>query len=212
MAKHPLDGLYLVTDTTLCRKKGIEQVVLAALNGGVRIVQYRDKTDDHERRKHEASALAGICSDFDAVFLVNDDVELAAEASADGVHLGKADTSIETARNTLGDRAVIGVSCYNEFSRAQSAQRAAADYVAFGSVFPSPTKPYAPRAPLDIFEQARAQLDIPVCAIGGIDSGNIAEVAAAGAHMFAVVSALLDATDITGKARELNAHIAAARG
>ena len=212
MARKRLDGLYLVADTAFCRERDLEQAVQAALQGGVRIVQYRDKSTDHERRQREAAALATVCAKHDAVFLVNDDVALAAESGADGVHLGKDDADVADARERLGPGAIIGASCYNEFSRAEAAGKAGADYVAFGSVFPSPVKPEAPRAPLDLFEQARAELDIPVCAIGGINATNIAEVAAAGAHMFAVISALLDAPDITGAAQDLNAHINAVRG
>ncbi|MDX1442495.1 MAG: thiamine phosphate synthase [Gammaproteobacteria bacterium] len=212
MARPPLDGIYLVTDTALCAKRGIEPTVHAALKGGVRVVQYRDKTNDEARRRKEAAALARICQEHGATFLVNDDIALAAESGADGVHVGKDDAALETARERLGPGAIIGVSCYNEFSRAEAAARAGADYIAFGSVFPSPTKPDAPRAPLALFEQARAQLDIPVCAIGGIDQRNIQQVAASGAHLFAVITALLDADDITAAAARLNERIALARG
>lgn len=211
MDRKPLDGLYLVTDTALCRERGIEQAVHEALQGGVRVVQYRDKTDDHERRQREAEALATICARHDAIFLVNDDVALAASTGADGVHLGRDDAGIETARHTLGPGAIIGASCYNEFSRAVAAERAGADYVAFGSVFPSPTKPEAPRAPFALFEQARAELDIPICAIGGITEHNIHEIAATGAHLFAVITALLEADDITATAAGMNQRIATVR-
>lgn len=212
MARPPLDGIYLVTDTDLCAERGIEQSVSAALEGGVRMVQYRDKTEDSRRRRREAGALARICKEHGAIFLVNDDIALAAECGADGVHVGKDDATLEATRQQLGPDAIVGVSCYNEFSRAERAASAGADYVAFGSVFPSPTKPDAPHAPLTLIEQARAQLNIPVCAIGGIDQRNIQEIAASGAHLFAVITALLAADDITAAAKHLNESISRARG
>lgn len=209
--KPPLDGLYLLTDAELCRESGMLHSVAAALRGGVRLVQYRDKSDDHERRWEEARALVELCHEADARLIVNDDVELALEVAADGVHLGQDDEYLARAREKLGDDAIIGVSCYNTFSRAVAAERNGANYVAFGSVFTSPIKPDAPRAPLHLLQQAREELDIPVCAIGGINADNIGKVAATGVHLFAVISALLAARNPEDTARDLLRRVSVAR-
>lgn len=209
--KPPLDGLYLLTDAELCRESGMLHSVAAALRGGVRLVQYRDKSDDQERRQEEARALVELCHETGARLIVNDDIELAASVAADGVHLGKDDADITQARQRLGNDAIIGVSCYNEFSRAVEAERKGANYVAFGSVFTSPIKPDASRAPLHLLQQARDELDIPVCAIGGINADNIGKVAATGAHLFAVISALLGTSNPEDAARDLRRRISVAR-
>lgn len=199
-----LSGLYVVTDRAHCMHHGLEASVAAALAGGARLVQYRDKTEDHGRRLDEASRLATLCKAGSAVFIVNDDVRLARTIAAHGVHLGGDDMDIRDARALLGDNAIIGISCYNDFSRARAAAMAGADYIAFGSVFPSATKPDAPRAPLELFARARDEIGLPACAIGGIDRRNIGEVAAAGASMAAVVSAVFAADDITAATRDLD--------
>lgn len=195
-----LRGLYIITDT----KPGlpIEKKVEAALNGGARLVQYRDKSGDTARRLREARELAALCRRTGARLIINDDVALARAVNADGVHLGRDDGDIGAARNALGESAIIGVSCYNDFERAEQAHALGASYVAFGSVFPSPTKPDAVRAPLELFRHAR-QLNIPTCAIGGIDSGNIRQVRDAGADMAAVISAVFDADDVETATRKL---------
>lgn len=211
MTTSPLDGLYLVTDAELCRDRGIVAMVAAALEGGVSVLQYRDKDTDRTRRLREATELAALCRRHAAVFLVNDDIELAAAAGADGVHLGKDDAGLALARESLGEHAIIGVSCYNEITRARDAAAAGADYVAFGSMFASAVKPSAPRADLALVTQAKRELDLPVCTIGGIDAGNIASLATAGADMFAVITALLGSDDPRAAASELVATIRDAR-
>ena len=204
-----LHGLYVITDEELCSPTGIVTSVAAAIKGGARIFQYRDKSMDHERRLREARALVDLCTAHDAILLVNDDVSLAREAKAHGVHLGSDDEPIRTAREKLGAHAIIGVSCYNDFSLAEEAVNAGANYIAFGSVFPSPTKPHAVHASLDLFHRAKRELRIPACAIGGINRDNIASVASAGAAMAAVVSALFASSNITEATRELGAAFAA---
>ncbi|MEJ2655425.1 MAG: thiamine phosphate synthase, partial [Acidihalobacter sp.] len=128
-----------------------------------------------------------LCHEHSAGLIVNDDVELAAASGADGAHVGREDTDLESARARLGAQAVIGVSCYNRLELAKDAAARGADYVAFGSVFPSPTKPEAARADLDLLREARARLALPICAIGGIDATNAAVVAATGVDMLAVI-------------------------
>lgn len=198
-----LHGLYVVTDRELCGRKGIVASVEAALQGGARIIQYRDKSFDSERRLREARELAALCMRHDALLFVNDDVELAHATGAHGVHLGRDDADIAEARAQLGNDALIGYSCYDDFSRAQHAAGAGADYVAFGSVFPSRIKPDAVRAPLTLFSRAHNELGLPTCAIGGIDTGNVRDVVVAGASMTAVISAVFAADDIAAATAEL---------
>lgn len=193
----------MITDRELCAARGLLPSVAAALEGGARLVQYRDKSSDSDRRLREASELAALCRDHDALLLVNDDVQLAKACGAHGVHLGRNDASIEKARELLGAGAVIGYSCYNDFSRAQHGAQAGADYLAFGSAFPSRVKPDAVRAPLELFAQARATPGIPTCAIGGINADNIRTVVAAGANMAAVISAVFAADNIRSATAEL---------
>lgn len=202
--KHELHGLYVITDEALCASRGIETCVQAALDGGARIVQYRDKSDDHARRLRETTALRKLCESRRAVFIVNDDVALARASGAHGVHIGREDSDIHSARDLLGPEAIIGVSCYDDFARARRAANAGASYVAFGSVFPSAIKPDARRAPLELFDRARRELAVPACAIGGIDAWNIAQLARAGAAMVAVISAVFAADDIERQSRLLS--------
>jgi thiamine-phosphate pyrophosphorylase len=197
-------GLYAITPTGQHGER-LVTLVRAALLGGAAIVQYRDKSDDAARRGRDARSLAALCRERGARFIVNDDAHLAQEVGADGVHLGRNDGGLDpvalaAARQLLGGR-TIGVSCYNDLALARMAVAAGADYVAFGSVFPSSTKPSAVRAPLELFSQAR-HLGVPLVAIGGITSQNAVQVLAAGADCTAVVSDLFDAPDVAARARE----------
>ncbi|HEY5718860.1 MAG TPA: thiamine phosphate synthase, partial [Gammaproteobacteria bacterium] len=144
----PLRGLYAITDGR--HGDALLDPVDAVLRGGAVLVQYRDKSGDRPRRRAEATALLALCRRHRARLLINDDVELAAAVGADGVHLGRDDGSLAAARERLGPGALIGVSCYADPARARDAARAGADYLAFGSVHPSPTKPHAVRAPLEL--------------------------------------------------------------
>ncbi len=206
---HAIQGLYAVTDARWPRPVALESAVHQALQGGVRIIQYRDKSNDHERREREAAALVRLCQAANACLIVNDDVALARRVGADGVHLGGQDQAVAEARKQLGEHAIIGASCYNDLARAKAVLKAGADYLAFGSIYPSSTKPHAPRAPLSIFAEARALTDRPLVAIGGIQVDNIAAVIAAGADAVAVVDALFGHEAIQTQAQAL---IAAANG
>ena len=198
-----LAGLYALTpdlaDTAaLAARTGL------ALSGGASAIQYRNKAASGELKLQQAVALRALCSARGALFIVNDDVELAHAVGADGVHLGRDDASIAAARARLGDAAIIGVSCYDEFERAQAAIAAGGDYVAFGSYYPSRVKPAAARPPFRLITEAKARWPhIGVVAIGGITAANAAPLIAAGADAVAVISALYDAPDIALAAREL---------
>ena len=199
-----LRGLYALTpgldDTTLLLAK-----VAAALEGGATAVQYRNKDAAASLRQAQALALARLHAARGALYLVNDDPALAASVGADGVHLGEDDASIMSARELLGPDRIIGVSCYNDFERARAAVEAGADYVAFGTFFPSSTKPAARRADLALLQRAQS-LGVPVVAIGGIDADNARLLIDAGADAVAVVSAVFmheDSADVRAAAEAI---------
>lgn len=206
MVSAALNGLYVLTDERLGPR--LEPVAAAALAGGARLIQYRDKRSDAARRRREALALRRLTRAHGALLIVNDDPVLAAEIEADGVHLGRDDPDIGGARRLLGPDAVIGVSCYASLARARTAVAAGAGYVAFGSVFPSPTKPDAAHAPLELFASAKRELAVPLCAIGGITPDNAAVVVAAGADLLAVASAVVFAAEVEAAARRLTEILA----
>ena len=188
-------GLYAITDPTLTPPPRMPDEVRAALTGGAVMIQYRDKQSRPVERRVLAGALLRLCREARVPLIINDDLALAAELGADGVHLGRDDGDIEEARALLGPRVLIGVSCYNEFARAEAAARAGADYVAFGRFFPSRTKPEARQADVSLLQRARRELSIPVAAIGGIDATNGAELIAAGADLLAVVDGVFGRGD-----------------
>ncbi len=190
-------GLYAVTDGP---RPDLVQVVSDALTGGASVLQYRDDTEDTERRQREAAALRDLCRSFGITFLVDNDFELAHAVGAHGVHLSKDDVDIHAARALLGPDAIIGVSCYDSLQRARDAVRDGAGYVSFGAFFPSITKPLAPRAPRDLLWQS-ADLGVPRVAIGGITPDNGRSLVEAGADFLAVVSAVFAASDIRAAAR-----------
>ena len=186
-----LRGLYAITPDGLPEATLLAKAE-AALAGGAAVLQLRDKSDDAARRLRLAQALAALCRRFAARFIVNDDLPLALAVGADGLHLGVDDGDLLAARRALPPGAILGASCYADIDLARRAVAAGADYVAFGAVHPSSTKPLAVRAPLSLLGRARAELGVPVCAIGGITLANAAEIVAAGADLIAVVSDLFD--------------------
>jgi thiamine-phosphate pyrophosphorylase len=194
-------GLYAVTpdepDTgDLVRK------VRMALAGGARVVQYRNKTGDAALRREQGAALLPLCRAARIPLIVNDDLALAESLDADGVHLGRDDIAIAAARARLGKSKLLGASCYDRLDLAFTAREASADYVAFGSAFPSTTKPWAVRAPLSLFREAKTRLACPIVAIGGITLDNARTLIDAGADSVAVISALFEASNVEHRARE----------
>lgn len=170
------------------------EAVKLALEGGARLVQYRDKSGAQRRRRREAAALLELCGKYGVPLIVNDDASLAARIGAGGVHLGRDDAPVREARALLGPAAIVGASCYNRLELARKAARAGADYVAFGSFFASPTKPGAVRAEASLLAKARG-IGPSLCAIGGITPENGAGLVAAGADLLAVVSGVFDDPD-----------------
>lgn len=170
----------------------------------MKILQYRNKTLDFEQQLLQARALKESCHRHAALFIINDDLQLAQAVDADGVHLGQEDAAIDEARRKLGESAIIGCSCYNQLERAILAQNQGADYIAFGRFYASLTKPQAKQASPGILGQARSQLDIPVCAIGGINVDNASVLIEQGADMIAVIHDLFSADDIQQRARQFS--------
>ena len=193
-----LRGLYAITPDIADRRR-LRELVGQALEGGIAALQYRCKSLPSSQRLEEAAALAALCRARGARFIVNDDPGIAVAANADGAHVGKDDGELAAARATLAGR-VLGVSCYDSLEAARLAVAARADYIAFGSVFPSPTKPAALRAPLALFAQAK-RLGVPLVAIGGITLENAPQLIAAGADAVAVISDLFDAPDVRARAQ-----------
>lgn len=189
-----LTGVYAVTPDLPTTSLLVARVE-AALAGGARAIQYRNKTADGALQAAQAAALARVAQARGALCIVNDDAALAASVGADGVHLGEDDGDVAEARARVGADALIGVSCYNDFARAEAALAAGADYVAFGSFYPSSVKPGARRAGLELLHRARP-LGVPVVAIGGINASNAGELKGAGADAIAVISAIFDAGDL----------------
>lgn len=199
MTRHAISGLYAITPQ--CADTGVLlDKVERALQGGARLVQYRDKSGDVALRFEQASELLALCRRFSVPLIVNDDLRLADLSGADGVHLGRGDGSLRAARLLLGPGKIIGVSCYNGLQLARAAQADGADYAAFGSFFPSATKPQAVAAPLDLLHEARRELTLPLVAIGGITPDNAGQLLAAGAAALAVISAVFDAPDVRAAA------------
>lgn len=197
-------GLYLVTpdqnDTA-----HLLALTEAALRGGAVCVQYRHKTAGEVLRQEQARALRQLTREHDAALIINDDAALARLVEADGVHLGRDDGDIAALRAVLGEQFLIGASCYNDFERARRAAQAGASYVAFGAMFPSPTKPEAVAAPLELVYRARAELPVPVACIGGITVDNAPLLVAAGADWLAVITDIYAARDPQAQAARFTA-------
>lgn len=187
-----LRGLYAITDSKLLADGRLLPYAEAALAGGARLLQYRDKSDDDRRRLREAQALRDLCERHGAQLIINDDAELAARLGA-GLHLGQDDGSLSVARALLGPRAIIGATCRARLELAEEAVAQGASYVAFGRFFDSNTKPGAPAATPAMLEQARQRFSLPIVVIGGVTLDNAPDLIARGASLVAVVHALFAA-------------------
>ncbi|MGB8516738.1 MAG: thiamine phosphate synthase [Gallionella sp.] len=198
-----IKGLYAITpdelDTAALLRKA-----RPTLQGGARILQYRNKLADAKLRLIQAAKLRELTSEFGTIFIVNDDVQLAQQVDANGVHLGGEDGSVAAARKLLGVNKLIGVSCYNRLELARQAAKDGADYVAFGAFFASSVKPEAVVASVELLQQARREIALPIVAIGGITLENGARLLAAGADALAVISAVFSAHDIEQTARQFS--------
>ena len=195
MMSHAVHGLYAITpdiaDTALLLKK-----VEAALQGGINLLQYRNKAANHKLQTQQARAILPLCRQYNVPLIINDSVKLCLTLDADGVHLGADDGKLAEVRARIGKDKILGASCYNRFDLALSAQQAGASYVAFGACFASQTKPNAPVAALNLFTRAKKELKIPSVAIGGITLENAPQVITAGAGAIAVINAIFGANDV----------------
>ena len=196
-----IQGLYAITPDTADTKLLMAKVE-AVLQGGINILQYRNKLAGYTLQTQQARALLPLCRQYHVPLIINDSVKLCLALDADGVHLGADDGNLAEVRAALGADKILGASCYNRFDLALHAQQAGADYVAFGACFASSTKPNAPVADLALFSQARVQLNVPSVAIGGITTENANQVIQAGANAIAVINALFAAEDIKDKAQQ----------
>jgi thiamine-phosphate pyrophosphorylase len=188
-------GIYAIT---LNSPINLDQIKKTIIQHNVSILQYRNKrnptysTANNDLKLIEATQLRQLCLQYHTLFIINDDINLAQKVGADGIHLGKNDGSIKAARQQLGDKSIIGVSCYNDINLANTAQQQGANYVAFGALFASNTKPHAPHCSLDIITKAKQILNIPIVGIGGIDFNNQQQVFDAGCDAVAMISALFE--------------------
>jgi thiamine-phosphate pyrophosphorylase len=200
--------LYAITDDQLLAGRFLSYVQ-AALEGGVTLLQYRDKRHDEARRLREASELLKLCERYKTRLIINDDAELAARLGV-GVHLGQTDGSLPDARALLGHQAIVGATCHGKLELAERAKAEGASYVAFGRFFPSHTKPDAPPVPLELLSKVRARVNLPIAVIGGITVDNAPSLVEHGADLLAVVHGLFGAqtpAEVTRRARAFNAML-----
>lgn len=198
-----LRGLYAITDSQLLADGRLLPYVEAALKGGAKLLQYRDKSEDAARRLRQAEALRELCLRHGAQLIINDDAELAARLGV-GLHLGQEDGSLAAARALLGRDAIIGATCHARLELAEQARQEGASYIAFGRFFDSQTKPGAPAATPELLEQARARFRLPIVAIGGVTLDNAPALINRGASMVAVIHALFaaeNAAEVERRAR-----------
>lgn len=201
-----LQGLYAITDSALLADGRLLPYCEAALRGGARVLQYRDKSGDHAQRLDEAQALQQLCQQYQARLIINDDMHLAAQLGAD-LHLGQGDGNLLQARELLGSDAIIGSTCHAQFELAESAVAQQADYIAFGRFYDSHTKPGSVLATPQLLTQAQS-LKCPIVAIGGITLENSGTLLEHGAHMLAVIHALFaadSAAEVEQRARAFSA-------
>lgn len=207
----PAYGLYAITDALHTPEARLYEMAAKAIEGGAVMIQYRNKNADAAQREREAHLLSDVCSAHSVPLIINDHIELAQRVGAQGVHLGGADAPVHEARALLGDQAIIGISCYNEFQRALSAQQAGADYVAFGSFHSTATKSGTVRASIELLHEARQYLSIPMVAIGGITPENGRPIVQAGATLIAACHGVFAQPDVQFAAQKY-AHLFTAVG
>lgn len=196
-----LQGLYAITDEYLTPDESVVEQVKEAIEAGVDIIQYRNKHKSDAEVRDICIALQALCREYGVLFIIDDRVHLAQEIRADGIHIGKDDISVCEAREIF-PKGIIGVSCYGALSKAEEALKEGADYVAFGSFFPSPTKPQSGIVSASVIAKARDSLVAPICVIGGITQNNIEEILKEKPDMVSVVSAVFDG-DITSNVKKL---------
>jgi thiamine-phosphate pyrophosphorylase len=204
MANKKLSGIYGILPADLETDDLLAQAE-SALMGGVRILQFRDKKQGYKRALQRARALRQLTLEYEAIFIVNDSIQLALDSGADGVHLGRDDEALTTATlSEIGDKLLVGITCRADAALAKSVLDHGVDYVAFGAIWKTESKPEVPEIGLSRLAKARQMFpDANICAIGGISMDNVVAVKAAGADCAAVISGLFAAEDIEARARKL---------
>ena len=190
-----IKGLYAITPDSADLNTLIQKTQWA-IEGGAFMVQYRSKILNRDVKMQQCAAILRLCREYEIPCIVNDDVDMCRILEADGVHLGEKDDNIAEVRRILGENAIIGSSCYDQLDRAKSAQKEGASYVAFGAMFPTSTKPNAPRATLALLKEAKREIQIPIVAIGGITVNNAHDVIKTGIDAIAVITSLYEAKTI----------------
>lgn len=207
MDQNALKGVYAITDDILTPPDTILEKVSEALHGGVKIIQLRDKKSNDIGLIEVCSEIRSLCKSHNALFIINDRVELTKKIRADGVHVGFHNLSVPETRAILGKDFIIGVSCYGDIRRAKKVEKEGADYAAFGAFFSSPTKPEANVISMDIIKQAKSQLKIPVCVIGGIKKENIKQLIPYNPDMYAMVSSIFEGDSVYSNAKQISSMI-----
>lgn len=197
-------ALYAITDSRLAKEQSFYEQIEDALKGGVTLLQLREKNMGEEDLLMEALEVQKICKKYRVPLIINDDVELAKKINADGVHVGQSDLDAGTARTILGPDKIIGVTA-KTVEQARAAQRAGADYLGSGAIFGTGTKPDAKPMTMELLREIVNAVDIPVVAIGGIDSSNAYKLAKTGIAGIAVVNGIFGKSDCCAAARELKA-------
>ena len=201
MTPVPRHGLYAITSAADTDPARLAARVRAAIDGGAAMIQYRAKDRTSSDRCTDAALLLDLCRARQVPLIVNDDPALAADVGADGVHVGRDDGDVRSARRIVGDRCIVGVSCYDRLDLALAAAGEGASYVAFGSFFASPTKPHAVPAPIRLLSDAREKIGLPIVAIGGITARNGAALIDAGADFIAAIDGVFGGDDVEHAAR-----------
>lgn len=207
-----LGPIYAITDPHLLPGERLYEAVSAALAAGVTTVQLRNKNASDAQLALEALQLVALCEDYGARCIINDRIDVAYSSGAHGVHLGQSDGSVAAARQLLGNKAIIGVTCHADLELARRARGEGADYVAFGRFFSSTTKPAASAANLEVLRQAHQEIALPIVAIGGIHQDNMAPLLDAGAQTLAVCHSLFGSEDVSTAAASLLAAYRQSRG
>ena len=205
-----LPGLYVIIDTQALKGNSHLEVARQAISGGAKTIQLRDKLQDKKELLPVAQQLRKLCREHGVLFIINDHLDLALATDADGLHLGQKDLPTKVVRKLLPIDKILGCST-NTVAEAVTAQAEGADYIAVGSMYPTPTKETAIIVGPDRLRQVRQAVSLPLVAIGGINKDNAAEVIAAGADSLAVISAVLQADSPEEASRQIVARIEAQR-
>lgn len=204
MRQLPSHGLYVLTDCDNYSGNQFLEKTEVILESGIAMLQHRNKKDSSDVRLEQAKRLQHLCRQYDVPLIINDDIELAKKIHADGIHLGSDDLHCAEARMQLGTGHIIGISCYNSLARAINAESDGADYVAFGSFYPSTTKPDAISADLELLQSAKQHLKLPIVAIGGITPENAKPLLQAGSDFLAVSRAIYGVENPAGEVKKFN--------